>query len=108
MARATKKRPGRLLALDADRLGLVVGLAAAVVVMVACFYREVPWGATFIRAGWVFVVAYAAAFFLVRLVLRTTLAEMLHDKKHKRESRRAAERDAASARVEAASRPPQS
>ena len=106
MARATKKRPVRLIALDADRLGLVVGLAAAVVVMVACFYREVPWGATFIRAGWVFVVAYAAAFFLVRHVLRTTLAEMLQDKKRKRESRRAAEREAASVR-EAAARPPQ-
>ena len=107
MARATKKRPGRLIALDADRLGLVVGLAAAVVVMVACFYREVPMGVIVIRAGWVFVVAYAASFFLVRLVLRTTVAEMLEDKKRKRESRRAAEREAAAARVGHAGPPPQ-
>lgn len=80
---APPKKFKRVVALDGHRLGLISGMAIAVVVMgVSFFYQHAEFLATGIRTGWAFVAGYAATFFLVRVILRTTLFEFLgHERK---------------------------
>jgi len=73
-----QKKLKRVVALDGHRLGLVNGMAIALVVMAfSFFYQHVEFLTTGIRVGWAFVAAYGATFFLIRVILRTTLFEFL-------------------------------
>lgn len=75
---APPKKFKRVVALDGHRLGLVNGMAIAAIVMAfSFFYQRSEFLATGIRVGWAFVAAYAATFFLIRVILRTTLFEFL-------------------------------
>ncbi|MCH7959072.1 MAG: hypothetical protein IID08_03005 [Candidatus Hydrogenedentes bacterium] len=75
---APPKKLKRVVALDGHRLGLISGTAIALVVMgVSFFYQHAEFSATGIRTGWAFVAGYGATFFLVRVILRTTLFEFL-------------------------------
>lgn len=75
----------RVVALDGNRLGHVVGAVMATAVMAACFfYRDADAYTTATRAGWAFVVSYGATYFLARLVLRTTLFEVVEKKKQRK------------------------
>jgi len=75
---APPKKFKRVVALDGHRLGLVNGTAIALVVMAfSFFYQQVEFVATGIRVGWAFVAAYGATFFLIRVILRTTLFEFI-------------------------------
>lgn len=94
-----KKRPRKVVALDGDKLGMIGGmLGATVVLMIGFFSQTGTITATLIRMGWVFVVCYGAIFFLVRVILRTTLKEMIEEE---RALRREKEADAKAANVEA-------
>lgn len=64
--------------LDGDKLGQIAGATVALVVMAMCFYYQKVDGYTAAtRVGWAFVLSYAAVFFLVRVILRTTLFEFI-------------------------------
>lgn len=77
-----RKKERVVLALDADRLGMVVGALVATIVMAASFLLEVDAVGVTFRTGVAFIGAYAATFFFVRVVLRATLKELvLQDKK---------------------------
>lgn len=82
-----EKKKGRKIALDGDKLGHVVGTTVALAVMAICFYFQKVDGVTAaVRVGWAFVIGYGATFFLVRVILRTTLFEFVQ---HERELREA-------------------
>ena len=75
---APPKKFKRVVALDGHRLGLVNGTAIALVVMAfSFFYQQVEFVTAGIRVGWAFVAAYGATFFLIRVILRTTLFEFI-------------------------------
>lgn len=84
-----QKQSKRILVLDGDKLGHIVGVLVALVVMAICFFVQKADGyTTAIRVGWAFVVAYGATFVLVRIILRVTLFEFVVDKKKKERSLR--------------------
>ena len=88
-----KKASGRVVALDGDKLGAVVGAVLAIIVMALCFFmRQVDGFTVATRVGWAFVAGYGATFFLVRFILRTTLIEFVEHQKEKKESRRKLQR----------------
>ena len=77
-----KKRPRKVVALDGDKLGMIGGtLGAMLILMIGFFSQTGTVTTTLIRMGWVFVVCYGAIFFLVRMILRTTLREMIEEEK---------------------------
>ncbi len=79
-----KKQSKRVLVLDGDKLGHIMGVLVALIVMVICFFVQKADGyTTAIRVGWAFVVAYGATYLLIRIVLRVTLFEFVVDKKKK-------------------------
>lgn len=85
--RQQQKKIKRVVALDGHRLGLVGGTALALAVMAACFYlRGVDAVTAATRTGWAFVAGYGAIFFLIRVILRTTLSEFIqhHETKKKK------------------------
>ncbi len=85
----------RTLALDADKLGAIAGgIVALLVALIQMFFRDADPMTTIVRSGWSFVGAYAAVFFLCRMILRTTLFEMLAEKAAKREAKREHMREA--------------
>ncbi len=80
--------PIRKLTLDADKLGAIAGGAVALVVaLIQMFYRDADPMTTVVRGGWAFVGGYAAVFFLVRTIVRTTLFEMIAGKAAQREAK---------------------
>lgn len=84
-----QKKIKRVLALDGHRLGLVGGTVLALAVMAACFYvRGVDGLTAATRTGWAFVAGYGAVFFLVRVILRTTLAEFIQFSESKKRKAR--------------------
>ena len=79
----------RVVALDGDKLGHVVGTVVATAVMATCFYyQEVDGYTAAVRVGWAFVLSYGATFFLVRVILRTALAEFIEQEQEKKEAQK--------------------
>lgn len=71
-----------VIALDGHKLGHIAGaLVAFAVLTISLFLRNADALATFTRVGWSFVVAYGATYFLVRVILRTTLALLASEKR---------------------------
>ena len=84
-----KRQPKRVVVLDGDKLGLIVGATFATLVMGLCFFlRQVDAHTAAIRVGWAFVLAYGATFFLVRVILRTTLYEFIEQSRRKKDRKR--------------------
>lgn len=72
----------RVVALDCHKLGNIAGTVVAIAVMGVVFaVQKVDWITAFMRIGWAFVIGYGATFLLVRVILRTTLYQMLQDRK---------------------------
>ena len=70
-----------VIALDGHKLGHIVGaIVAFAVLSISLFLRNADGLTTFARVGWSFVVAYGATYFLVRVILRTTLALLALEK----------------------------
>ncbi len=76
-ANKTKK----VIALDGDKLGMIGGMVGAFIVLIICLVFHVSTITSLIRMGWGFVICYGATFFLVRVILRTTLIEMIEQEK---------------------------
>ncbi|MFP6581068.1 MAG: hypothetical protein VCD00_00775 [Candidatus Hydrogenedentota bacterium] len=92
----------KVIPLDGDKLGMIVGLLGAIaVLLIGIFANRGDLPAILIRAGWTFVICYGATFFLVRMILRTTLQEMIEQEKLEREQERALKKDQAKAEAEA-------
>lgn len=88
-------KPKKVIALDGDKLGMIGGMVGAIIVLIISLYRH-PGDlmTTVIRMGTAFVICYGGTFFLVRMILRTTLQEMIEsDKKEKRKRAEAREAD---------------
>lgn len=88
------KKPSKakkVVALDGDKLGMIGGMIGAIIVLIISLYAHPgEMMTTVIRMGTAFVVCYGATFFLVRMILRTTLQEMIElDKKRKRDRKEA-------------------
>lgn len=94
MATKDVKKGAKLtVALDGDKLGQIVGAMVALIVMALCFYYQKVDGYTAAtRVGWAFVLSYASVFFLVRVVLRTTLFEFIEHRNAEWAARRAKQR----------------
>ena len=94
MARLKSNPNTKVVALDGGKLGSIVGSAVSCIVMAFSFYvRDVDAFTAFTRSGWAFVIAYGATFFLVRVILRTTLRQMLEERKQALDDLRAKRRD---------------
>lgn len=90
MPKITSDKRGKVIALDGDKLGHIAGAAVALVVMsLSFFYQEVDGVTAFVRTGWAFVFGYGATFFLVRVILKKTLALMIENKRVALEEKRA-------------------
>ncbi len=94
-----------VIGLNGHRLGHIAGaLVAFTVLTLLLVLGNADALTTFTRVGWSFVVSYGATFFLVRTILRTTLAQLALDKRvalqekreRHREQRRRGEEPAAS------------
>ena len=84
-----------VIALDGGKLGHIAGAIVALTVMLLAMYlSQADALTTFTRAGWGFVVGYGATFFLVRVILRITLRQLLEDRRHALEEKRARHREA--------------
>ena len=80
--------------LDGERLGHIAGGVAALLVMAVSLYvHKADALTTFTRSGWAFVAAYGATFFLVRVILRVTLRQVLEDRRNALEAKRAQRRE---------------
>lgn len=90
-----KKKQKKIIALDGDKLGMIGGVLGATVVLVVGFLSQnSTLASTLIRMGWVFVACYGATFFLVRMILRTTLMEMIEEEKRIKEEKKKSNREA--------------
>ncbi len=70
-----------VIALDGHKLGHIAGaLVAFTVLSISFLLHNADALATFTRVGWSFVIAYGATYFLVRVILRTTLALLALEK----------------------------
>jgi len=88
MADSTKTNQ-RVVPLDADKLGHIMGASGAVLVaFVQAFLREADPLTTLFRAGLVFVGIYTASYWLVRRFLKASLLQMIREKSERREERR--------------------
>lgn len=57
---------------------MIGGMIGAIIVLImSIFYHRGDITTTLLRVGWAFVICYGATFFLVRMILRTTLQDML-------------------------------
>ena len=83
---ASKQTPKRkAIPLDGDKLGMIGGTIGAIVVLIVTMASgQSDLISTLLRVGWTFVICYGATFFLVRVVLRTTLQEMMLRKQQER------------------------
>jgi hypothetical protein len=82
MALDNPKKVKRIIALDRHRLGLIGGTVGALLVLVVSFWiSEADILVAIIRAGWAFILCYAATVFLVYRILHTTLTEMIEEQK---------------------------
>lgn len=64
-------------------------MAIAIVVMALCFFwRETDFGTALVRTGWAFTMGYGAVFIFVRVILRTTLFEMVEHEREKKSKKR--------------------
>ena len=80
--KSQKKKPQKIIPLDGDKLGMIGGILGATFVLIIGFFTQTgTMTSTLIRMGWVFIACYGATFFLVRMVLRTTLIEMIEEEK---------------------------
>lgn len=80
--KSQKNKPQKIIPLDGDKLGMIGGLLGATCVLVISFlFQSGGMITTLIRMGWVFVACYGATFFLVRMILRTTLVDMIEQEK---------------------------
>jgi hypothetical protein len=72
-----------------DVLGMAVASLCATIVMAVGFWRGMDGFTIALRVGIVFVIAYAAAFLLVRCVVRIVVAEMVERDRQRREEEQA-------------------
>lgn len=87
--RRKKSSNKKVIPLDGDKLGLIGGLIGAIaVLLLSTFLNRGDLATTLIRVGWAFVICYGATFFLVRMILRTTLQEMIEQDKAQREKKK--------------------
>ena len=71
-----------VIALDGHKLGHIAGAAAGFAVLaLSLYFRHADAFTIFTRVGWTFVVAYGSTFFLVRVILRTTLAQLAMERR---------------------------
>lgn len=83
--RGTKGTDTLVVALDGDKLGLIGGMFMAIVVMSICFYwRETDGATALVRTGWAFTAGYGCTFLIVRVILRTTLFELIEHERSKK------------------------
>ena len=83
-----------VIALDGHKLGHIAGAAAAFVVLALSLYlRQTDALTTFTRVGWTFVVAYGSMFFLVRVILKTTLTQLALERRIALQERRERHRE---------------
>jgi hypothetical protein len=72
------KSTKKVIPLDGDKLGMIGGMIGAIIVLImSLYFHRGDIVTTLIRVGWAFVICYGATFFLVRMILRTTLQEMI-------------------------------
>lgn len=90
-----------VLALDADRLALVMAALAGTVVLAFCFWNDADGMTTAWRVGIAFIGAYAAMFFFVRIVLRSILRELVVSEQERKRKARQARNEANEARSRA-------
>ena len=94
MARIESNPNTKVVALNGNRLGQIAGALVACVVMAFSFYmRDVDAFTAFTRIGWAFVIGYGATFFLVRVILVTTLRQMVEERRRTLEERRPTRRE---------------
>lgn len=96
---ATKKNK-RVIALDGDKLGMIGGMVGAFIVLIVCLINHVSTITSLTRMGWGFVICYGATFFLVRVILRTTLIEMIEQEKLEKKQRKHVDTEAQEAATE--------
>lgn len=86
--RGAKGNDSLVVALDGDKLGQIGGMMMAIIVMVLCFFwRETDMATALVRTAWAFVIGYGGIFLFVRIILRTTLFEMLEQEHSKKITR---------------------
>lgn len=94
MAVSGPNKTSMVVRLDGERLGHIAGGVAALLVMaVSLFVHKADVLTAFTRAGWSFVAAYGATFFLVRVILRVTLHQVLEDRRTALDEKRAKRRE---------------
>ncbi len=82
MAVTGSSKKGMVIALDGHKLGHIAGAVVGFTVLTLLLLLENTDAlTTFKRAGWSFVVSYGATFFLVRVILRTTLTQLALEKR---------------------------
>ena len=83
--RGPKGNDSLVVALDGDKLGQIGGMTVGIVVMAACFFwRQTDMSTALIRTGWAFTIGYGGIFLFVRIVLRTTLFELVEQERRKK------------------------
>ena len=83
------KKPRLTLALDADKLGKVVGAFFATILMMVCFFvQEMTFLETLFRAACTFVGVYAATYILARIILINVLREFIEQEAQRKRERR--------------------
>lgn len=98
--------PSKTVTFDSDRLGQVGGAATAFIVLTICLFgRELDAPTALIRAGWAFVCGYAVTFLLARTLLRLLLAQVVADRREKRERIRTRRRQTSETEEQAAPGP---
>ena len=71
-----------VIALDGHKLGHIAGAVVAFTVLTLLLVLgNADALTTFRRVGWSFVVSYGATFYLVRVILKTTLTQLALDKR---------------------------
>jgi len=76
----------KVIPLDGDKLGMIGGMIGAILVLImSLYFHRGDIATTLIRVGWAFVICYGATFFLVRVILRTTLQELIEEKRKAKE-----------------------
>ena len=76
------KKQKKIIPLDGDKLGMIGGTVGGTIVLIISFFLHTGnIVTTIIRVGWAFVICYGATFFLVRMILRTTLIDMVDQEK---------------------------
>ena len=80
------KKTRKIIPLDGDKLGMIGGMVGGTfVLIISILLYPDSIATTLIRVGWAFVICYGATFFLVRMILRTTLIDMVEQEKAAKE-----------------------